>query len=90
MLEIIAAFLLIFWSLGLISGVAVSSAVHILPVIALTAIVLKVYDIARSRTREHVRAQHQQVTPLHAAQASAGDASAGDAPRPAHEHAKAA
>lgn len=85
MLEIIAAFLLIFWSLGLISGAAVSSAIHILPLVALIAIVLRVYDSVSSRAHAHTELQNQPVAQLHTSQAATTDAQ-----RPAHEHAKAA
>lgn len=70
MLEIVATFSLIFWALGLISGVAVGSTIHVLPLIALTAIVLRLYEATRARADEaprvapvHEKVRTQQTTP---------------------------
>lgn len=57
MLEITAALLLIVWALGLFSGSALGAAAYILPMVALTAIVLRIHDGTRRKASATARPQ---------------------------------
>lgn len=41
------------WTLGLFSGSALGAAIYVLPIVALTAIGLRVYDSVRNTIPEH-------------------------------------
>lgn len=68
MLEIIAALTMLFWTLGLFSGAALGAAVYVLPLVAVTAIGLRVYDSVHNRTPEHSLPRKPASTPAHSPQ----------------------
>lgn len=68
MLEITATLLLIIWALGLFSGSALGAAAYVLPMLALTAIVLRVYDSARSKAHAKARPRMVHTAAAHSPQ----------------------
>jgi hypothetical protein len=83
MLEITAALTMILWTLGLFSGSALGAAVYVLPIVALTALGLRVYESLRGRAHEKAASPGPEVAPARSAQPAVQS-------RSATEHARAA
>lgn len=83
MLEITAALTLMLWTLGLFSGSVLGAAFYVLPVVALTALGLRVYESLRNHAHETVAAPRPEIAPARSAQPAAQS-------RSATEHARAA
>jgi hypothetical protein len=68
MLEITAALTMILWTLGLFSGSALGAAVYVLPIVALTALGLRVYESLRSNAHEKAAPPTPEIAPARSAQ----------------------
>lgn len=88
MLEITAALTMILWTLGLASGSALGAAVYVLPVIALTALGLRLYECLRNKA--HETKAHETAAPAEQETAPANSAQPAMQNRSATEHARAA
>lgn len=83
MLEITAALTMILWTLGLASGSALGAAVYVLPIIALTALGLRLYESLRGNAHENAAPPTSEIAPARSAQTAVQS-------QAATEHARAA